>query len=116
MNTMNTMEPERTVEPLATALRRLMVERGLTSDTDLWARAGLDSSTVSLYLAGKRGRRMNTQAIQTVEKLAKALEVLPTYFVEYRLWQLTDKLYVNLELVDAAADIVNAYLEGGSSG
>ena len=109
------MDTERTVEPLATALRRLMAERGLTSDTDLWARAGLDSSTVSLYLAGKRGRRMNTQAVQTVEKLAKALEVPPTYFVEYRLWQLVDTLYLNLGLVDVAADIVTAYLEEESS-
>ena len=104
------------MQPLATALRELMADRGLTSDTDLWARAGLDSSTVSLYLAGKRGRRMNTQAIQTVEKLAKALEVPPTYFVEYRLWQMVDTLYAHLELVDVAADVINAYLEEGSSG
>ena len=109
------MDAERTMQPLATALRELMADRGLTSDTDLWARAGLDSSTVSLYLAGKRGRRMNTQAIQTVEKLAKALEVPPTYFVEYRLWQMVDTLYAHLELVDVAADVINAYLSAESA-
>lgn len=60
------------MEPLPTALKRLLKERDMT-ETELMARADVSPATVSLYLSGRRGRRMNSQAIPTVEKLAAAL-------------------------------------------
>ncbi len=75
--------PERSNEPIRVALKTLLAARNLT-DTELMARADVAPSTVSQYLAGKRGHRMNSQALRTVEKFAAALEVSPTYFLEYR--------------------------------
>lgn len=74
---------ERSTEPIQVALRRLLDDRNLT-DTELMARADVSPATVSQYLSGRRGTRMNSQALRTVEKFAAALDVSPTYFLEYR--------------------------------
>ncbi|HZJ03015.1 MAG TPA: helix-turn-helix transcriptional regulator [Thermoleophilia bacterium] len=71
------------MKPMKTALRELMDERGM-NETDLMAAAQVSPSTVNLYLAGKRGVRVNSQAMKTVQKLAGALRVEPEYFCEYR--------------------------------
>ena len=71
------------MKPMKTALRELMEERGM-SETELMAAAQVSPSTVNLYLSGKRGVRINSQAMQTVQKLAGALRVEPEYFCEYR--------------------------------
>lgn len=63
-----------------------MNDRQMTQ-TDVWALADISPAVLSRYLRGERGRRMNSQAITTVEKLAKALSVEPEYFVEYRAWK-----------------------------
>jgi transcriptional regulator with XRE-family HTH domain len=74
----------RTTKPLAQALRDLMDERGITDGIEMSGVADVSAATVSLYLNGKRGLRMNSQAIKTVGKLAGALGVDPDYFVECR--------------------------------
>ena len=71
------------MKPLSEALRDLLAEKNL-SQTDLWAAADLSPAVLSRYLSGERGRRMNSQALATVEKLARALGVEPEYFLEYR--------------------------------
>lgn len=71
------------MKPIAEALEELMQERGM-SRTDLWTAADISRSDLYRYLKGSRGRRMNSQALETVEKLARALGVEPEYFKEYR--------------------------------
>jgi transcriptional regulator with XRE-family HTH domain len=71
------------MKPISEALRELLDDRSL-SDTQLMAAADVSPATVSQYLSGRRGRRMNSQALKTVEKLAAALDVDPEYFLEYR--------------------------------
>lgn len=75
---------ERTTKPLQEALRDLMRERGIRDGIELSGIADVSAPTISLYLHGKRGRRMNSQSMETVKKLAAALEVEPDYFPEYR--------------------------------
>lgn len=74
---------QRTLQPLAKALCELMQERGL-SGSELAAKAGVTAATVSFYLSGARGRRMNKPALATVERLAESLGVSSTYFLEVR--------------------------------
>lgn len=76
----------RTMQPMPKALRDLLSQRDMT-ETELMAAAGVSPATVNRYLTGSRGRRMNSQAIKTVEKLAAALGVEPEYFLEYRQWK-----------------------------
>ena len=64
-----------------------MNERGIADGIEMSGVADVSAATVSLYLSGKRGRRMNSQAVKTVEKLAGALGVEPEYFREYREWK-----------------------------
>ena len=68
-------------------LRRLMDDRGV-SQIELSGIADVSQSTISLYLRGRRGTRINSQAAPTVRKLAKALGVSPTVFDEYRIYRI----------------------------
>lgn len=81
---MNRMKPN--IEPMDSALRAIMAERCM-SEIELAYIAGVSASTVNLYVNGHRGRRMNTQSLRVVRRLARALKVRPDYFVEYRLWK-----------------------------
>lgn len=74
------------MKPISHALADLMAERHLRP-VDLWTAADISRSDLYRYLRGDRGVRMNSQAIVTVEKLAKALDVEPEYFREYREWK-----------------------------
>jgi transcriptional regulator with XRE-family HTH domain len=81
---------ERAMEPISTALAELLVERGM-NQTDLWAAADLSSSTVSLYLSGKRGMTaIDHRGAATIEKLAAVFGLDPSYFLEYRMWQMRE--------------------------
>lgn len=75
------------MKPIKTALRDLMREKGITDGIVLSGIAEVSAPTVSLYLSGKRGRVMNSQARGTVCKLATGLGVEPEYFLEYRMWK-----------------------------
>lgn len=72
------------MKPLHEALHELMASRGMSEHLELAAAADITPSTVSRYLSRNRGTRMNSQALATVEKLARALGVEPEYFLEYR--------------------------------
>ncbi|NLO28569.1 MAG: helix-turn-helix transcriptional regulator [Actinobacteria bacterium] len=61
-----------------------MEARGIKNGIELSGIADVSASTVSLYLKGKRGRRMNSQSMATVRKFAAALGVDPDYFPEHR--------------------------------
>lgn len=44
------------------------------TQTDLWARADLSSSTTSLYLKGKRGTVVDWRGAETIERMARLLD------------------------------------------
>ena len=99
------MASERTMDSIARALRDLLDRRRMT-DTELMAAANVSPATVSRYLSGSRGLRMNSQAVATVEKLAHALGVAPEYFREYRAWQVREIARQAPELVDRIYDLL----------
>lgn len=72
------------MKPIHLALRELMDAKGLHEHLELATAADVTPATVSRYLSGRRGTRINSQALRTVEKLAPALGVAPEYFLEYR--------------------------------
>lgn len=61
----------------------MLKERGL-SQTELSRSAQVSVSVLSRYLSGERGRVLNKESLETLEKLAAALGVTPDYFLEYR--------------------------------
>lgn len=93
------------MKPLATALRDLLTERGM-SVTDLWLAAQISPAVIYRYLSGERGRRVNSQAVATIEKLAAVLGVPPDYFLEYRQWRVQEISRRHPELVDEVYDLL----------
>lgn len=77
------MNAERTTKPISEALRELITARRLRL-VDVWTGADISRSDLYRYLRGDRGRRMNSQALETVEKLARFFDLPPEYFMEYR--------------------------------
>lgn len=66
----NLTKPSRTMSsPVAPKLRVLLDRKNITA-RDLAGRIGMDESTVSLWLSGKR-----TPRVKALEKIAKALEI-----------------------------------------
>ena len=108
------MRQGRNMEPLATALRKLLDARNMT-DTELMALAGVSPATVTRYLKGSRGRRMDKTSIPTVEKLARALEVPPDHFLEFRMWRIQEIMKRHPELVDEIYDLLVAEAEAEES-
>lgn len=74
------------MKPIAEALEELMTERHLRP-VDVWTGADISRSDLYRYLKGDRGRRMNSQALETVEKLARFFGLPPEFFREYREWK-----------------------------
>ena len=81
----------RTSDPLPVAVKRLMGEAQMQTDADLVRATKLTPATISRYLSGKRGqivhpqkRVLNKQTLETIEAIARAFNVEPSYFVEYR--------------------------------
>lgn len=99
------MLEERTMKPLSTALAELMKQREM-SQADLWATAGLSAPTVSLYLDGKRGLRGDPRTLATIEAMARALDVEPEYFLEYRLGRLIQVAKDHPDLIDTFYDAI----------
>ena len=81
----------RSTKPMTQSLRELLDEKAW-SDTRLMYEADVAPSTVSSYLSGKRGVKMDFRSISTMEKFAKALEVEPEYFLEYRQFKAQEML------------------------
>lgn len=95
----------RTMEPLDVALKALLRERGMTQ-TDLWTATGLTKSAVSRYVNGTRGRVGDQRTMAPMEAFAKALDVEPEYFVEYRLCQICRVLWSTPEISEQIYDLV----------
>lgn len=83
------------------ALEDLIALRGLTQ-TDVWAAAGLSSSTMTRWLNGERGRELNDKSLTTLRKLSDTLGVPLTYWLEFRLYQLGQIARADGELIDNA--------------
>lgn len=72
------MVAHRTMKPFREALAEIMGTQSL-EQLELAALSDVSQSAISLLLQGRRQPRM-----ETVEKLARALDIPPEYFVEYR--------------------------------
>jgi transcriptional regulator with XRE-family HTH domain len=82
-------------EPFGAAVERLMNETGVTYRA-LAAKTGLSAGYLNHLVHGNRPVPSN----DVVESLGKALDVEPSFFREYRVRVITDKLETMPELVD----------------
>ncbi len=97
------------MKPLATALSELLREREM-SQAELWALAGLSPTVVSRYLSGERGRKMDWRSADTIERLAGALDVGPDYFIEYRMWQVSQAAKLYPLITNEVYDVLMGYV------
>ncbi|GEM_PF-1891768 len=102
------MLEERAMKPLPEALTELIAARGMTQ-TDVWAAAGLSSSTLTRWTKGDRGREFSASSLDTLRRLSDALGVPLTYWREYRLYQIGLAFNDNPELDEAFYDQIMAY-------
>lgn len=94
------------MEPISTALRELMTDRGMSVE-DVWLAAGLGGpSGVYRYLKGDRGRLVNSQSAPVIEKIARALGVAPDYFLEYRAYTVREVARRYPDLADSVYDLL----------
>jgi transcriptional regulator with XRE-family HTH domain len=96
---------ERTREPILVALAELLEKRGMTQAA-LCRAADVSPGTVSRYLSGGRGTRLESRGARAVEKIASALGVEPEYFREYRAWRLREIAVVAPDLLDDGFDLI----------
>jgi transcriptional regulator with XRE-family HTH domain len=82
-------------EPFGPAVERLMNETGVTYRA-LASKTGLSAGYLNHLVHGNRPVPSN----DVVESLGKALDVEPSFFREYRVRVITDKLETMPELVD----------------
>src|SRR5438045_7187030 len=82
-------------EPFGDAIERLMNETGVTYRA-LAAKTDLSAGYLNHLVHGNRPVPSN----EVVQTLAKALDVEPEYFREYRLRVITEKLEAMPDLVD----------------
>jgi transcriptional regulator with XRE-family HTH domain len=82
-------------EGFGVTIERLMAERGLTY-RGLAAKTGLSAGYLNHLVHGNRP----VPSKEVVARLAKALDVPPEHFREYRLRVITDRLEEMPELVD----------------
>ena len=82
-------------EPFGPAVERLMNETGVTYRA-LAAKTGLSAGYLNHLVHGNRPVPSN----DVVESLGKALDVEPSFFREYRVRVITDRLETMPELVD----------------
>ena len=82
-------------EPFGPAVERLMNETGVTYRA-LAAKTGLSAGYLNHLVHGNRPVPSN----DVVESLGKALDVEPSFFREYRVRVITDKLETMPDLID----------------
>jgi transcriptional regulator with XRE-family HTH domain len=81
---------ERTTEPIAVALRRLLDEREMSVFT-LALRADVSTAVIYAYLSRRRGAPgtiVNKESAETMRRLALALSLPPDYFIEIRRYRM----------------------------
>lgn len=81
--------------PFGETLAQLMAERGVTYRT-LAAQTGVSAGYLNHIVHGNRPVPSN----ELIERLAKALDVEPAHFREYRIRVISDRLAELPELVD----------------
>lgn len=91
-----------------------MEERRVTP-AQIWAAADLSPAVIYRYFRGERGRRINSQAARTIEKLAAALGVRPDYFLEYRVWRVQELVREHPALADDVYDYLVDQAEGAGA-
>ncbi len=94
------MTERHTVDPFPEALAKLMKERGV-DQLRLSGLAKMNQSSVSRYLDGLR-----KPSLASMESLAAALEVLPDFFLEYRIEKVKKAMEARPELVSRIYDEV----------
>ena len=82
-------------EPFGATIEALMTENGVTY-RELAARTGLSAGYLNHLVHGNRPVPSN----DVVEALGKALDVEPSFFREYRVRVITDRLETMPDLVD----------------
>lgn len=101
---------DRTMKPISEALQELRDERGMT-DTEIWAAAGVSSATMSRYIAGSRGSTaIDWRGAETIEKLARVFGLDPSYFIEYRMWQVRQAAKLHPHLTNEVYDLLMTYV------
>jgi len=96
---------DRSQKPISAALAELLEKRKM-SQAELWTRAQVSPGTVSRYLGGSRGTKVDTRGARTIEKLAAVLAVHPDHFVEYRAWRMRDISFRAPALMDDFYDLI----------
>jgi len=98
------------MDAIAVALKKLKEAAGMT-DTEVWAAAGISPGALSRYLGGSRGRMgINGSGAETIEKLAAVFDLPPTYFVEYRMWQVRQAAKLYPDLTSEVYDVLMAFV------
>jgi transcriptional regulator with XRE-family HTH domain len=92
-------------EPMYIALAKLLEEQEMTQ-AELCRAAGVSRGTVSRYLGGTRGTRIDARGARTVDMLASSLGVEPDYFVEYRAWRIRRITLADPRLMDDFYDLI----------
>jgi transcriptional regulator with XRE-family HTH domain len=62
--------------------------------------------TVSRYLGGSRGARLDGRGARTIERIASALGVEADYFREYRAWRIREIVVASPALMDDFYDLI----------
>lgn len=73
-------------QPIELALRELMRKQNLT-ETGLAERIPVNQSTISRYLRRQRGRVLSRETVETISRIAEALDREPEYFLEVRIYR-----------------------------
>lgn len=93
--------PEHSIEPLDRSLKKLMGATGY-SEGGLAKRIGISTTSIYHYLHALRKPKDSV-----MERLARAFDIKPSYFLEYRLNELCDYLNRNPKLLDIFLDIAS---------
>lgn len=93
------------MEPFSKALAALLRERGL-EQMEVAAAADISESAISLYINEQRRPRP-----ETIVKVARALDLNPTYFIEYRRWSLHQALDEWIDTDEAAVEYLLSHLQ-----
>jgi transcriptional regulator with XRE-family HTH domain len=93
--------PEHSIEPMDKSLKRLLGATGY-SYVKLAKRINVANTTIYHYVNG-----MRKPDNKIMEDIAKVFDIKPSYFLEYRINEITEYLVKNPELADIFLDIAS---------